>query len=131
MSHPSNFRNLTGERFGRVVVLSYEGLVRERRDSLYKCRCDCGEVFVTAARSLKSGACRSCGCIRKEKARATLESIKRRTTPVRVVDLATCDEHFFPTQTAAAAFLGTTSKTVWKHLTAGRAYKNQVIQYAK
>ena len=130
MSHPSNFRNLTGERFGRVVVLSYEGLVRDRRDSLYKCRCDCGTVFVTAARSLKQGACRSCGCIRKEKALATLESIKRRTVAVRVVDLATSDVHYFPTQTAAAAFLGTSNKTVWKHLHSGRDYKNQVIQRA-
>ena len=131
MPHAHNFRNLTGERFGRLVVLSYEGLQRDRRESIYKCRCDCGTVFVTAGRSLVHGATRSCGCIRKERAAALAKSINHNTTPVRVLGP---DEQvsFYESQTAAAQALGCSHKTVWGCVKTGRRFQGKyLIQRAK
>ena len=56
--------NLTGVRFGRLVV--------EKRDFTFKkaaywiCRCDCGNSTTVQACHLRSGATQSCGCFNKE-----------------------------------------------------------------
>jgi len=51
---------LTGQRFGRLVVIKQA----ESRDknSAWLCRCDCGKYTVVRAPNLKSGGTRSCGC---------------------------------------------------------------------
>lgn len=54
-----------GLRQGRLTVLSYAG------DGRWKCRCDCGTVFVTSAQSITNGT-RSCGCMHKEEISARL-----------------------------------------------------------
>ena len=59
--------SLVGQRFGRLVV---EELLTEKRsgvDSIYRCRCDCGNVIETSYASLKNEkGVRSCGCLREE-----------------------------------------------------------------
>lgn len=54
--------NLTGQRFGRLVVNRLRGL----RPPRWECSCDCGQVVVVRACKLKSGTTRSCGCFRRE-----------------------------------------------------------------
>lgn len=59
------YKDRTGERFGRVVVLeraenSKHGKSRQR------CKCDCGKIFVTDTQNLVNDDCQSCGCLRKE-----------------------------------------------------------------
>lgn len=61
--------DLTGRRFGRLVVIS----PAESRTPpsggkrrYWKCRCDCGTEKEIAESSLKSGATKSCGCLQKE-----------------------------------------------------------------
>lgn len=133
MPHAHNFRNLTGERFGRLVVLSYEGLQRDRRDSIYKCRCDCGTVFVTAGRSLVRGATRSCGCLRKERAAALAKTIghNHHRQAVRVIGPGE-SVNYYESQTAAAQALGCSHKTVWGCLKTGRRFQGKyLIQRAK
>ena len=54
-----------GDRFGRLVVVGATGKSRT-------CRCDCGgEVTVARTSTLTSGNTRSCGCLRRERARDT------------------------------------------------------------
>ena len=62
--------DLTGQRFGRLVALE-----RVPTQPYYasghmwwKCRCDCGQETLVRSNSLKQGAIRSCGCLRKEHA---------------------------------------------------------------
>jgi len=57
--------NLTGERFGRWVVLE---MVQERhRGQLcWRCRCDCGTEEMLPGFILRSGKSKSCGCLRRE-----------------------------------------------------------------
>lgn len=66
--------DLTGQRYGRLVVLSF--VYRKKRTNkskswsyYWKCRCDCGTVKVIAVCDFKYGDTRSCGCYRLEKAR--------------------------------------------------------------
>lgn len=69
--------DLIGQRFGRVVIIGkgeYGGY-----DSCWvQCQCDCGTLFSTLYSSLRRGATRSCGCLRREVNRAP-----RATKPVR------------------------------------------------
>jgi hypothetical protein len=59
--------DLTGQRFGRLVVVSCAGKKKQRLQWL--CRCDCGNEKIIRATSLTSGNTTSCGCIQ----------VKRRT----------------------------------------------------
>jgi hypothetical protein len=59
------FSDLTGRRFGRLVVV---GLAeRTRRHKIrYLCKCDCGELKSIDANGLRAGNNLSCGCLRTE-----------------------------------------------------------------
>lgn len=54
-------RDLTGQRFGKLVVLECAGKLDGRRYS-WKCQCDCGNTKIIAGASLTSGNTKSCGC---------------------------------------------------------------------
>jgi len=56
--------NIVGESFGRLKVLSFDKVVKEK--SIWKCICECGNELSVAGHSLKSGNTKSCGCIHKE-----------------------------------------------------------------
>lgn len=57
-------RDLTGQRFGKLVVIKNEGIHETRRTAMWLCKCDCGNEKVVAAHDLKHGTT-SCGCIAK------------------------------------------------------------------
>ena len=65
----SKFIDLTGQRFGRLVVLfrdvnkvSKNG----RQVVMWKCVCDCGNELSVSGDSLRNNNTRSCGCIQTE-----------------------------------------------------------------
>lgn len=60
-------RDITGQRFGRLVAIEYYGSVNKR--TLWKCRCDCGKTIITGEHGLCGGQTKSCGCLAREKAR--------------------------------------------------------------
>lgn len=61
------YQDLTGKRFGRLVVLS---LVPDEAGAKvptrWLCKCDCGKELPIRAYNLKSGNTLSCGCLQKE-----------------------------------------------------------------
>lgn len=57
--------DITGQRFGRLVALSYTGQYGSM-GALWLCRCDCGNEKVIPVSKLRSGLYRSCGCKRRE-----------------------------------------------------------------
>lgn len=66
----SKLIDLTGQRFGRLVVIEQaedyvtpKGIKRRK----WLCQCDCGKTCVVLGSSLKSGRTSSCGCLRREK----------------------------------------------------------------
>lgn len=61
----SRVKDLTGQRFGRLLVLAYAGKDKHRR-SLWQCLCECGEERVAVGPLLSRGATSSCGCLRNQ-----------------------------------------------------------------
>ena len=57
----SVFKDLTGSRFGRLVVLSRVSNINGR--TAWLCKGDCGSEKVVTGISLTSGSTKSCGCL--------------------------------------------------------------------
>lgn len=62
------FKDISGERFGRWLVLSKTD---DEERAKWLCRCDCGNTGVVSGTVLRRGSSVSCGCVRSERA-ATL-----------------------------------------------------------
>lgn len=59
--------DLTGQRFGRLVVLEKD-LSKKSRVAYWMCQCDCGNIKSIRGSSLRQeDGTRSCGCLGKEK----------------------------------------------------------------
>ena len=58
--------DLTGQRFGRLRVISYAGHIKRGRTA-WLCRCKCGTKKVVASVQLRGGYTKSCGCLRADK----------------------------------------------------------------
>lgn len=58
-------KDITGQRFGRLIALENTG---EKQGTLYlwKCKCDCGNEAIANIGDLKIGKVKSCGCALKE-----------------------------------------------------------------
>lgn len=61
----SDFKNLTGQRFGRLTVAGYGGKSNWGKPQFY-CTCDCGNCKTVEGNSLTRGNTQSCGCLRRE-----------------------------------------------------------------
>lgn len=61
-------KDITGQRFGRLIVLhSLEVRKESQPDSvLWLCQCDCGNSVVASTTHLIRGGVRSCGCLQAE-----------------------------------------------------------------
>lgn len=70
MKTRSNFRDLTGQRFGRLLIIERMPNLSNTPQSIWHGRCDCGvEKFALASSALLAGKTLSCGCLRKELAK--------------------------------------------------------------
>lgn len=64
--------DLTGRRFGRLLVVEKHG--HKGKAVAWLCKCDCGSEVIVRGKDLRSGATQSCGCIHRE------QLIERNTT---------------------------------------------------
>ena len=63
----SRAKDLTGQRFGRLVVVSRSDRNGKNSHRVYwNCQCDCGCASVTSSGCLRSGNTKSCGCLMDE-----------------------------------------------------------------
>ena len=58
--------DLTGQRFGKLVVLGDSGERGSGGSVMWDCICDCGERSKVRGDGLKSGRSTSCGCKKNE-----------------------------------------------------------------
>lgn len=63
MARTGNFKDLTSQRFGKLVVIGESDKRDKSNCVMWKCRCDCGNEIVTRGTSLRKGTTKSCGCI--------------------------------------------------------------------
>lgn len=62
-------KDLTGRRFGRLLILERDFLAEEERGisgAIWKCQCDCGVVKSCLGTTLLRNTLRSCGCLARE-----------------------------------------------------------------
>lgn len=57
--------DLTGQRFGKLTVLSKEPTQKDKR-TRWLCACDCGNVYIATSYALRNGKTKSCGCGRRK-----------------------------------------------------------------
>lgn len=60
------FCDLTGERFGRLLVLRHVGRNTSKRQ-VWECACDCGNIHRADSAALVTAHTTSCGCYLKER----------------------------------------------------------------
>lgn len=63
-TYEAHFKDLTGQVFGRLMVVSFDR--RENKITYWNCICNCGTEKVVMGSSLISGDTTSCGCLKKE-----------------------------------------------------------------
>lgn len=67
--------DISGQRFGRLTVFSFTGIVA--RKAMWLCRCDCGTEKVIGGAFLRFGEPRSCGCLRRDVSRERGRTLNR------------------------------------------------------
>lgn len=60
----SGRKDIAGERFGMLLVLSY-AFTNKNRKAVWLCQCDCGNKAHVAGSKLRQGSTQSCGCLKK------------------------------------------------------------------
>lgn len=76
----NNALDLTGQRFSRLVVLSYAPEDKQiyyngKHKRTWTCQCDCGNICYVTTENLRRGDTPSCGCITKENGRKQLKDL--------------------------------------------------------
>lgn len=61
------FIDLTGQRFGRLLVTQRAEPRKGYHGAMWLCQCDCGQASIVNAQNLKSGNTTSCGCYGAER----------------------------------------------------------------
>lgn len=64
MPRKGQFKNISGEVFGKLTALERVGM--RNGVSIWLCICECGKHHQATIRSLHSGRTRSCGCLKEE-----------------------------------------------------------------
>lgn len=77
-----NTKDLTGKRFGRLVVTHLEGRREDRhnRPLVWACKCDCGNTSTAVASDLGGGKTKSCGCLGQESRKEHQDRFSRENT---------------------------------------------------
>ena len=68
--------DLTGNRYGRLVVKEFAYVNKKNRGAYWNCVCDCGNYKVAYSGTLNNGHTQSCGCYQKECIRRVNKSRK-------------------------------------------------------
>lgn len=82
-----NYKDLTGQRFGKLLVTQRT----DRRDKsggiIWECRCDCGSTVLIRSTALLQGLKTDCGCVKAEK-KAQREAIREAARKARAEENA-------------------------------------------
>jgi hypothetical protein len=79
---------IIGKRYGRLVIVSKKKKVKyakTRTALVVECICDCGNIFKTKLRYIRSGKTNSCGCFKKEQLRKYWNTKKERTKKIKSI----------------------------------------------
>lgn len=81
LSIMGTFKDLTGQKFGRLTVVSraenYKSPSGKTYKTIYNCICDCGNKASVKSQNLLSGGSKSCGCLMKDFAKKGTHHMSR------------------------------------------------------
>lgn len=72
----TKIKDLTGQKFGRVLVLEFVEIKNHK--ATFKCKCGCGREFITNGVYLSIGDTQSCGCLLLEKEKENGKTVGKR-----------------------------------------------------
>lgn len=58
------FRDLTNKKFGKLTAIKIIGK-NKKKESIWECQCDCGNISNVVSSNLSNGHTTSCGCYKK------------------------------------------------------------------
>lgn len=61
-----SIKNVIGNKYGRLTVISKTSKRSASGAVIYKCKCDCGNITYATSYNIKCGHKKSCGCLQKE-----------------------------------------------------------------
>ena len=96
-----HFRDLSGQRFGKLVCLEHIGYDKFSH-AIWKCKCDCGNIAETSSPNLINGHTMSCGCL-KSHGEAQIKSILQQNN-IRFVSQKMFEDCRFPDTGKKARF---------------------------
>lgn len=85
MRRGNGFKDLTGKRFGRLVVKCIDEGKTKPKHIYWKCECDCGNTVSVSRAELTSGT-KSCGCLQREIAKESGKQNKKDFNGCTLVD---------------------------------------------
>lgn len=94
-------KDLTGQRFGRLVVLGLADVPDRKGFIFWRVRCDCGTEKVIMQNNIIYGQTRSCGCLANEVRAARAEHMRQGRKPKSE---KTAVRKAYPARTAAEFF---------------------------
>lgn len=62
-------KDLSGQRFGNLIAIKPIGKNEKNGQTLWLCKCDCGNDHITTTTYLVTGDCKSCGCLNSKRFR--------------------------------------------------------------
>ena len=77
----NRFKDLTGQRFGRLIAEERIGSAVSAKHAIWSCRCDCGGQNQATSTNLRRGLVTSCGCRRFEVSRDLMTTHGQYQTP--------------------------------------------------
>ena len=63
---PSNFKDITGKRFGRLIVVRRIKNKKDKWQTIWLCKCSCGNFTKVNRGNLYRDHTRSCGCLQSD-----------------------------------------------------------------
>lgn len=63
----AKLKDLTNQRFGRLMAICPMEKRSKSRNVIWLCRCGCGKLTTVVSGNLLTGNIKSCGCLRREK----------------------------------------------------------------
>ena len=76
------FTDLTGHRFGKLIVISREP--NKGNFTMWLCHCDCGNETVVYRNGLTQGRTKSCGCLKSDSSRNNINKNRRKPLDTKI-----------------------------------------------
>jgi hypothetical protein len=82
--------NETGKQYGRLKVLSFAGMNKNRK-ATWLCSCECGNMPTVLGAELRKGSTKSCGCFKIDYTGQRVKKPKLGRLFLKMINVEDCD----------------------------------------